>query len=106
MKNLVFSALVIAAFAGSAFASNEVVLNDNLKNLKEDSSEKVFGACYLTVSGRAKDGSTYSDTFSWNSKSSTDCSKEATNKLTSLENEGYDIQTHDNKYVANGVIKG
>ena len=78
MTKLILNALACVAFAGSAFASNEVVVNDNLKDLKNDSTEKVFGACYLTVSGKKKDGSTFTDKFSWNSRSSTDCSKEAT----------------------------
>lgn len=106
MTKLILSALACVAFAGSAFASNEVVLNDNLKDLKNDSTEKVFGACYLTVSGKDAEGNTYSDKFSWNSRSSTNCSKEATKKLESLENQGYKINEHDNKYVANGVVKG
>ena len=107
MKKLFFSALACVAFAGSAFASNEVVLNDNQKDAqKNDKTEELFGGCYFTVKGVNPDGSSYTKPAQWSSGSAEDCNARTKRHLESLAGQGIKVLEYTNTYKENGVVKG
>lgn len=104
---MLFSALACVAFAGSAFASNEVVVNDNLKDAqKDDKTEEFFGGCYFTVKGFDKDGLPYDKPQQWSSGSAEDCNAKVKKHLETLSAQGIRVLEFTNTYKENGVVKG
>jgi len=59
MKKLVFSALACVAFAGSSFASNEIV-KDESKNQSVEINDKVEDGCTILVVGVDGEGNSKS----------------------------------------------
>ena len=85
MKKVFFSALACVAFAGSAFASNEVV-NDSMS---QEVSDATSSNCDLTTVEKTKDGRTRIVNYNLGSGvSRADCDRYILSQLADIEKQG------------------
>jgi|SRR5690606_7162801 len=100
MKKLFFSAVACIAFAGSAFASNEVV-NENEVN---SSIEEFNTNCSLTVTYYSN-GKLRIHTHEYVANSKTDCNKQILAELDAYAKKGINITESSTCYEAKILIR-
>ncbi len=98
MKKMFFTAIGIVAFAGSGFASNEIVYNKHIseieKNIELSITDAVKKPCSYSIIGTDAHGRTFSAT--WETRENVtreDCEEAKNNKVKHLESMGASIDS-------------
>lgn len=106
MKKLVFSVLACVAFAGSAFAANEVVReedsfkgDDKKVESNDFSLDKLFDNCAGSFVYKDKTGKQMTKTLTGGTKESySDCLDWMEDKMADLQAAGYTLVKYSNTY--------